>query len=58
MEVNINERPPRSAGVLRRMQVVPVLWHEIPGEAQGKYKKKVQLIGMEPVDATGGELLR
>ncbi|EEB21341.1 hypothetical protein BIFCAT_01170 [Bifidobacterium catenulatum DSM 16992 = JCM 1194 = LMG 11043] len=40
------------------MQIVPVLWHEIPREAQGKYKKKVQLIGMKPVDATGGELLR
>jgi len=40
------------------MQIVPVLWHEIPREAQGKYKKKVQLIGMKPVDTTGGELLR
>jgi len=40
------------------MQIVPVLWHEISREAQGEYEKKVQLIGMKSVDATGGELLR
>jgi len=40
------------------MQIVPVLWHEISREAQGEYEKKVQLVGMKSVDATGGELLR
>lgn len=50
--------PATLGGVLRRMQIVPVLWHEISREAQGEYKKKVQPIGMEPVGATGGELLR
>lgn len=36
------------------MQIVPVLRHEISREAQGEYEKKVQLIGMKPVGATGG----